>query len=69
MWRQTHDQADEATGVYRDEKQWEGGLRQGLRSAECHARLRRLQPSTHQPKPGTLHREAKHTLVNSAKDA
>lgn len=41
-----------ATGVYRDEKQWEVGLRQGLRSAECHARLRRLQPSTHQPKPG-----------------
>lgn len=52
MLRQTLEQADKATRVYRDEKQWEVGLRQGLRSAECHARLRRLQPSTHRPKPG-----------------
>lgn len=54
--------------VYRDDKQREVKLRQDLRSAEWHARLRRLQPATHQPKTGSSIGQP-NTLVNRVKDA
>lgn len=60
------DQADEATAE--DDKQQEVKLRQDLRSAEWHARLRRLQPATHQPKTGSSIGKP-NTLVNRVKNA
>lgn len=70
-WAKVLTKAGEATGVHGDEKQWEVGLGQGLRSAECHARLRRLHTNAfYTPtKACLLHREVQHTLVNGVKDA
>lgn len=64
--RSSCDQADEATAE--DDKQREVKPRQDLRSAEWHARLRRLQPATHQPKTGSSIGKP-NTLVNRVKDA
>lgn len=70
-WAKVVSKAEEAAGVHGDEEQWEAGLRQGRRSAEGRARLRRLHTNAfHTPtKACLLQRDVRHPPVSGVKDA